>query len=916
MSNVTGAANAIAIHHDTIREVLPNGLTLLVRRDTSAPVVSIVTHVNAGYFDEPDDIVGIAHVLEHMFFKGTPTRGVGEIARETKLNGGYLNAHTIYDHTRYYTVLPSRAFINGLDIQFDAYARSSIDSGELALELEVIIQEAMRKLDNPSAVAVESLFALLYDRHRIRRWRIGEAEKLRALTSEKLLAFYRYWYRPSNTILAIVGDIDPDVARHEVATRHGALSNETLSREPAPQEIAQPAFRMRDWSGDLIQQQLAFGWRTPGVSHPDSAALDLAGVALGAGRSSRLYRGVREKKLVTSVSSWNYPSREVGVFVLHAEAPAEHAQDAALSIWREVHAARQLGFNAGEVSRAQRVTEAGWLRGLETMDGQANYLAEWEAEGGLEVAANYYDRLLSLGAHDLHAVMDRYLEPSLASVISYRPHGAPPIATDATSLRQALSKVETIGSAVVPASVAVNANNADNADNAARDDSLSVKTFGADAKRVERGEVEATRVERTEVDAERVESGVHVFMTRGNVPVLVIPRPAAAMLHVGVFQRGGATKDPRGMEGVARLTAQLMLKGTTNYTALNLAEATEALGASVAVNAGLEAMSWSLSVPLRHLESAVSLLAEVVQRPVFPAEALETERAIALAAAARARDDMYRWPMKLAASVAYGSHPYARDVIGTEDSLASIDLTSVKNFYRQQIAEGETVIALIGDVTPNEAARSVIRLFDVLLCNATESLEPVTWPSPGSGVVEMRDRQQSAIAMLYPGPSMFDASRYTARVLSAITSGLGGRFFEQLRDVQSLAYTVSAFPIERTAGGAFASYIATSPEREEEALAGLKAEFDKLRSAAPSDAEINRAKKYLVGTHEISRQSGASVLGEAVDCWLFGRDLSELQLVESRINAVSGTDILALARQYFVQGSEVTGIVRGAAKPK
>src|SRR5437868_1040558 len=110
------------------RTVLANGLTVLVRRDASAPVVAIVTHVKAGYFDETDDVVGIAHVLEHMYFKGTPTRGPGEIARETKAAGGYLNAGTIYDRTSYYTVLPSSGFSAGLGVQFDAYANSSIDA--------------------------------------------------------------------------------------------------------------------------------------------------------------------------------------------------------------------------------------------------------------------------------------------------------------------------------------------------------------------------------------------------------------------------------------------------------------------------------------------------------------------------------------------------------------------------------------------------------------------------------------------------------------------------------------------------------------------------------------------------------------------------------------------------------------------
>src|SRR5919197_1001751 len=197
------------------RRVLSNGLRVLVKPDFSAPVVAIVTFVKAGYFDEPDDVVGIAHVLEHMYFKGTPSRGVGEIAKQTKAVGGYLNAATIYDHTSYYTVLPSSGFRQGIEAQADAYANSLIDPGELGRELEVIIQEAKRKADNPAAVATETLYELLHDRHRIRRWRIGREPGLRSLTHDKLTGFYRNFYRPGNTILVVVGAVNTDDAMPE-----------------------------------------------------------------------------------------------------------------------------------------------------------------------------------------------------------------------------------------------------------------------------------------------------------------------------------------------------------------------------------------------------------------------------------------------------------------------------------------------------------------------------------------------------------------------------------------------------------------------------------------------------------------------------------------------------------------------------
>ena len=120
-----------------------------MQEDRSAPAVAVVTHVKAGFFDEPDRWVGVSHVLEHMFFKGTARRGVGAIARETKHAGGYLNASTTYDHTSYFTVLPASGLEAALDIQSDALRHSVIDADELARELQVIIQEAKRKLDTP-----------------------------------------------------------------------------------------------------------------------------------------------------------------------------------------------------------------------------------------------------------------------------------------------------------------------------------------------------------------------------------------------------------------------------------------------------------------------------------------------------------------------------------------------------------------------------------------------------------------------------------------------------------------------------------------------------------------------------------------------------------------------------------------------
>src|SRR5437868_5632300 len=296
------------------RSVLPNGLTVLIQQDKSAPVVAIVTHVKAGYFDETDEENGLAHALEHMFFKGTEKRGVGDIAKETKASGGYLNAHTIYDNTTYYTVLPSSSFAKGLEIQADAYANSVIDGRELAKEMEVIIQEAKRKSDSPSALATETLYALLHDAHRMRRWRIGREPGLRGFTRDLMNRFYRNFYRPGNTILSISGDVEPQEALRLVDRQYGALQGGEPQRRPGPTEPDHTGFRYRELSGDIAQSQLLFGWRTPGTLHEDTPALDVTAALLGTGRAWRLYRAVRARKLAPSGSAYGSAPTEPGVF--------------------------------------------------------------------------------------------------------------------------------------------------------------------------------------------------------------------------------------------------------------------------------------------------------------------------------------------------------------------------------------------------------------------------------------------------------------------------------------------------------------------------------------------------------------------------------------------------------------------------
>src|SRR5438105_11999543 len=229
----------------TTKVVLKNGLTVLIREQEAVPLISINTYVKAGYFDEDDRISGISHVIEHMFFKGTSKRPVGAIARESHGLGGYLNAYTYYDRTVYHTEVPAENWKKALDIQADALWNSTYDANELKREIEVVLQENNRKLDNPAAVASEKLYETAFSQHRMKRWRIGTPDGLRALTRDDVVAYVKKYYQPSNIILSIAGSLDTEEAIAEVVKLYGSVpaDDAPLERDAGPAEPEQTDLR-------------------------------------------------------------------------------------------------------------------------------------------------------------------------------------------------------------------------------------------------------------------------------------------------------------------------------------------------------------------------------------------------------------------------------------------------------------------------------------------------------------------------------------------------------------------------------------------------------------------------------------------------------------------------------------------------
>jgi zinc protease len=578
------------------------------------------------------------------------------------------------------------------------------------------------------------------------------------------------------------------------------------------------------------------------------------------------------------VTAYNYTPDEVGVFVVHAAATAERARSAAVAAWDQVRRARDGELTDAEVERACRMLEAQWLRRLETMEGQASHLASWELLGDWRRGGAYLDRLLSTSAQGLADVASRYLVPERAALVAYRPANVGPLAPGAAEMRAML-------------------------------DAESQESLAALARPHRLTPLPGSRA----WSLEREESGVSVFRTSAGFPVLV-QRRAGPLAHIGWFVRGGALDEPPEFAGLTMLMTRTSLKGTERRSAQRIAEDAEFMGGVLSASAHADGFQWTLSVPVNRLNDAVELLGDVVQRPSFPVDALESERAVALANVASLRDDMYRWPMRLATEAAWAAHPYGQSVMGSAESLAAINADSLRRWHERQALEAPGALVIVANVNPNTVAGLASRYFGALRAVDRPAVEPPDWPAQLVEHPEERDKAQSALAMLFPGPSRKDPERFAAAMIAGITSGLGGRFFDELRDRQSLAYTVLAAPILRQRAGAFAAYIAMSPEKEEAARRGLLTEFAKLCDQPVTERELERAKTYALGSWAIRRESSASVLGDIADAWLYGESLAELSEYEDRVRGVTALQVRALARKYFDPARRVEGIVRGSGK--
>jgi len=844
----TGNSAAITAPPSSAQKwVLPDGLTIIVQEDRSAPVASVQAWCATGSVYEDQHLgAGLSHILEHMLFKGTKTRPANAIAQKVQDVGGYINAYTSFDRTVYWIDVPKDGVATALDILSDAMMNSTLPPEEYNKEQEVIRREFAMGMDDPDRMAGQLLLATTFQKHPYRLPVIGQIEVYNQLTRDQVMEYYKSRYVPNNLTFVVVGDVDAQKVREQLTTFFKDYPEKSLKPVYVPVEPPQLGKREAHDEFPTELTRLSLAWHIPEITNPDVPALDLLSVILGDGRSSRLYRRVREESgLAYSVSAFSYTPGDPGLLGIDATvdpAKRDAVRDLVLKMIDEI---KQGGVKAEELTKSKKILLSHHLGTLTTMRGQASDLgSNWLLTRNLNFSRDYLDAIQKVTLDDIRRVTQHYLTSDNLTITSLNPKGA-----------------------------------------------LGAKAESA--KAISAGEIQkfelanGLRVLVREDSRLPLVSMTAVF--RGGLLAETTKTNGITQLMAKVLLKGTKTRTAEQIADTIEAVGGSIGSDAGNNSFSISVEVTRPdlkLGADLLADVLLNA-----TMP----EKAVAR-----EKEVQLAGIKEDEEQLTTVARNIMRQALFRehpYALRSKGSPESVAHLTQKDLLEFRDRYVMAKNGVVAVFGNVKADEVKQLLEQsLGKMKPGGLALSEV---------------PKTpEPDKVQSVEAERDKAQGVLMVGYRGSDMFSPDRSALELIDEASSDLGSRFFIRIREQMGLAYYVGASQMMGLAPGLFAFYLGTDPQKIEPVKAALLEEIGKLASEGLTSEELQRAKKKLIGQQQISNQSNETFGYMTALDELYGLGFDHYKKLEQEVNAVTLEDVKRVAGKYFRDQPYVLATVR------
>ncbi len=868
---------------------LANGLQVLLAPDNSKPTTTVNLTYRVGSRMENYGETGMAHLLEHLMFKGTPTtRNVmGELSRR----GMRANGSTSYDRTNYFASFAANDdnLAWYLSWQADAMVHSRIAREDLDSEMTVVRNELEMGQNNPFRSLMQQVMASMYRWHAYGKATIGARSDVENVDISRLQAFYRTYYQPDNATLVVSGHFDP--------VRVLALVTQDFGPIPRPTRVIQRTYTVeqpQDGEHDVTVRRVGgtplviAGWQVMPGAAPDHVAIDAIASVLGDTPSGRLHKRLVQRGLAASVFAYDWSLAEPGPMFAGAQlAPGQDPQRARAELLATVDALATDPITAGELERARTQWLNDWDQGFNDPEHLGIALSEAIGEGDWRLYFLDRDRMKALTLADVNRVAATWLVADNRTVGIYlpteNPHRAPaPALVDPAAMLAGYQ---------------------------GRGDVAQAEAFDATP-----ANLQARR------QTFELPSGLKAALvpkgTRGNV------------VEARLVLRYGDEASLRGQATAARLLGAMIDKGGAGMTRAQISDAFDRMQAQVSFSSAGQVLEVSISTVRDRLPEVVALVGRLLRAPELPADAFDEIRRDALSRLASQRSQ----PGAIA-SLALERHfnPYAPDDIRyvasfdeQRERLEAVTLAQVRAFHRRFVSAATSEFGASGAIDPAALKAALTQALGDWSQPADGPLpyvrvaQPLVDAAPRREMIATPDKPNAQLMIGEAFPMRDTDPGYPAMLLT--NEMLGGnassRLFVRIREKEGLSYSVGTFVRwgNLDANSRFGAYAIFAPRNQPRVEAALREEVDRALRDGFTAAELDAARTGLLNARRLARAQDAGIANRlAAQLWL-GRDFMLEQRVDDAIAALN-VDQVNVALRRWVDPARWSAVWAGDFKP-
>ncbi len=825
---------------------LDNGQTVVVQEVKNNPIVTIDTWIKTGSIDEEDSNNGVAHFLEHLFFKGTKTHEPGEFDKILETKGAITNAATSKDFTHYYITIPSKDFDLAMDLHGDMILHPLIPRKEMEKERKVVLEEISKDLNSPTKIMQDNLNSMLYTTHPYKRKVIGRSDVIETITRDQVLSFYNKNYSPSNMVTVIIGDVD---ANHAIEKTKEAFNAEykkqtkTIYTKEAPLTKQQKKVEYLDTeSGYMV-----IGFRGTPIDDKDSYALDVLATILGDGRSSVLNQVLKEKKRIAfSVDAGNSTFRDDGIFYISANYEPTKCKIVQDTIFNEIEKIQKNGVTDDQLKLAKNIIERSTYYSRESITNIATEIGYTMAlTNDIKFYDTYLDNIKNVSKEDVKKVAEKYLGINRSAVSIVLPKSAKEVPV-ASLTQQAPATAELVS-------------------------------------------------ENAQTQKYKLSDGATMLYTPNNVNDIIA---------ISIYAKGGQLAEQKA--GTANLTATAMMRGTKNYTSLELSQVLEDNGIKIQPSASADAFVINVLTTKDEYDKTLELLNEVVNNATFEDYEIDKVKTEKLNTIKRNKDVPLQRAIEEYRDLIYQNSPYSISSKILEKNIPNITKEDIINYYNSIFAPKNLVISINGNIDNNKTIKELNNIikpkentknFDFAQYNS--KIPTVT--TPRQTIQKVPTTETAWILLGWQTNGVLNEKDYaTLQVIdSLLGSGMSSRLFKDLREQEGLAYQLGSGYSPNVLRGSFLLYIGTNPQTLDKAKSGLFAEITRLKTEYVGDKELQDAKEKLLGNYVIGLETNLDKASNIGWYEASTRGYEFKDKYEKLINSVTDSDIIEIANKYF-----------------